>query len=199
MINVNIHSNEKSSTIRLKQKTKDMLEQLTKGKETHNDIILRLIKMANTLKNESKTQIVHRGNIIGTKYEKIHKTIQVKLNEQTYDIVCTYNDLSLIALMQNKSLRQLSDNQQLDWRLELEIVNIKKGTSWIEPKKIHSKELHLMYFICVKNILEDNFDIKLFQFSNLQDYFNIDNWFEAYNTHNLSKESLQFDIRKKIQ
>ena len=176
---INVNSNEKSSTIRLKQKTKDMLEELAKGKETHEEIVLRLIKLSNTLNSENKTSIKQRDNIIGTKYERVHKTININLNGQEYLVVCTYNDLSLIALMQNKSLKEFSQNKQLDWRLDLEIVNINDGSGWKEPKTVDLKQVNSIYFVCVKTILEDVFDIKLYQFSKLLDYFEIDNWIEG--------------------
>jgi hypothetical protein len=187
--------NEKSSTIRLKQKTKDMLEELAKGKETHEQIVLRLIKLANALNSETNTKIIEKGNIIGTKYKVTHKTLHIKINNQEYSVVCKYNDISIIALLQNKSLKELL-KQDLDWRLDLEIVNINDGNGWRDPK--HMKEANLIYFVCMRQILEHIFDIKLYQFETIEDYFNGDNWSEAYTKNNLSKDSLHFDIRRHL-
>lgn len=194
----NISSNEKSSTIRLKQKTKDMLGELAKGKETHEKIILRLIKLANALNSEKNTKIIQKGNIIGTKYETAHKTLNIKINNIEYLVVCKYNDISIIALLQNKSLRKLSQQQELDWRLDLKIVNINSGNGWRDPKTIQNKEKNLIYFACIKQILETIFDIKLYQFETIEDYFNVDTWSEAYKKNNLSKDSLHFDIRRHL-
>jgi len=193
---IQITSTDKSTTIRLKEGTKRKLEQLAKGKETHEEIILRLIKVVESLSSEQNTTIVQKGNIIGTKYETLHKTIHIKLDDQEYVVVCTYNDLSIIALMRNKSLNQFS--KKLDWTIDLNIVNVNSGNGWKNPTKIHAKELNTLYFICVKQILEETFDIKLYQFSNIQDYFNIDNWMEIYKKYELSKDSLNADIKRKL-
>lgn len=198
MKKVNVTSNEKSSTIRLKQKTKNMLEELAKGKETHEQIILRLIKLANTLNSEKNTTIIQQGNIIGTKYKTAHKTLNIKIKDREYLVVCKYNDISIIALLQNKSLKELSKTQDLDWRLNLEIVNINSGKGWRDPKTTNIKEKKLIYFVCIKQLLEQIFDIKLYQFETIDDYFNEDNWSEAYEKNNLSKDSLHFDIRRHL-
>ena len=194
----NISSNEKSSTIRLRQKTKDMLGELAKGKETHEQIILRLIKLANALKSEKNTTIIQKGNIIGTKYETVNKTLNLRVNNVEYLVVCKYNDISIIALLQNNSLKKLSKQQDLDWRLDLEIVNINSGKGWRDPKTMQNKEKNLIYFACIKEILENIFDIKLYQFETIEDYFNGDNWADAYQKNNLSKDSLHFDIRRHL-
>jgi hypothetical protein len=194
----NVSSNEKSSTIRLKQKTKNMLEELAKGKETHEQIILRLIKLANVLNSNTNTTILEKGNIIGTKYERTHKTLKIKINDLEYLVVCKYNDISIIALLQNKSLKELSGRQDFDWRLDLKIVNANYGSGWQDPEKMRVQENNLIYFICLKELLEDIFDIKLYQFETIEDYFNGDIWSNAYEKNNLSKDSLHFDIRRHL-
>lgn len=199
MQNKNIGSNEKSSTIRLKQKTKDMLGELAKGKETHEQIILRLIKLANALNSEKNTTIIEKGNIIGTKYETTHKTLNIKINNVEYQVVCKYNDISIIALLQNKSLKELSKQKDLDWRLDLEIVNINSGKGWENPEHVMNKEKNLIYFVCIKQLLEEIFDIKLYQFETIEDYFKGDTWSNAYEKNNLSKDSLHFDIRRHLK
>ena len=198
MKDINITSTEKSSTIRLKQKTKERLEELAKGKETHEQIVLRLIKLANVINSEKNTTIIKKENIIGTKYEIANKTLNIKINNQEYLVVCKYNDISIIALLQNKSLKELSKKQDLDWRLDLEIVNINSGNGWRDPKYIQKKEGNLIYFACLKQLLEEIFDIKLYQFETIEDYFNGDNWSNAYAKNNLSNDSLHFDIRRKL-
>lgn len=198
MKNVNVSSNEKSSTIRLRQKTKNMLEELAKGKETHEQIILRLIKLANVLSSNNNTAIIEKGNIIGTKYEVTHKTLKIKINNLEYSVVCKYNDISIMALLQNKSLKELTHGGGFDWRLDLKIVNTNHGSGWQDPEKMRDQEKNLIYFICLKELLEDIFDIKLYQFETIEDYFNGDIWSNAYEKNNLSKDSLHFDIRRHL-
>ncbi len=70
MATIIVNSKEKSTTIRLKDKTKKMLEAKAKGKETHEEIILRLIKMSDNLSNDGTT-IIQKGNMIATKYEQL--------------------------------------------------------------------------------------------------------------------------------
>jgi hypothetical protein len=199
MKNVNVSSNEKSSTIRLKQKTKNMLEELAKGKETHEQIILRLIKLANVLSSNNNTAIIEKGNIIGTKYEVTHKTLKIKINNLEYSVVCRYNDISIMALLQNKSLKELTHGGDFDWRLDLKIVNTNHGSGWQDPEHMRDQEKNLIYFICLKELLEDIFDIKLYQFETIEDYFNGDIWSNAYEKNNLSKDSLHFDIRRHLK
>lgn len=195
----NVSSNEKSSTIRLKQKTKNMLEELARGKETHEQIILRLIKLANVLNSQKNTSILEKGNVVGTKYERTHKTLKIKINNLEYDVVCKYNDMSIIALLQNKSLKELSGRQDFDWRLDLEIVNVNCGSGWQDPKHMSKQESKLIYFICLKQLLEEIFDIKLYQFETIEDYFNGDNWRDVYGKNKLSKDSLHFDIERHLK
>lgn len=190
----NVTSNEKSSTIRLKQKTKNMLEELAKGKETHEQIILRLIKLANVLSSNTNTTIIEKGNIIGTKYEVTHKTLKIKINNLEYSVVCRYNDISIMALLQNKSLKEITGRKDFDWRLDLKIVNTNNGAGWQDPEHMMDQEKNLIYFICLKELLENIFDIKLYQFETIEDYFNGDIWSNAYEKNNLSKDSLHFDI-----
>lgn len=195
---IRISSKEKSTTIRLKQKTKEMLEELSKGKETHEEIILRLIKTHNNLSLKESTKLLQKGNIIGTKYEKIHKTINFKLDNNDYVVVCKFNDLSIFSVLRNKSIKEISNFKNLDWRIDLEIININKGKGWENPKNVSSKEINLLYFICLKLIIEEMFDLNLYHFSNIEDYFNIDNWIETYNKYDLSRDSLNNDVKRKL-
>ena len=61
---IKVDSKEKSTSIRLSEKTKKALESLASGKETHDQIISRLIKLVNTLSEEKGTKIVSRKNTI---------------------------------------------------------------------------------------------------------------------------------------
>lgn len=190
MSKIIVKSNDKSTTIRLKEQTKKMLEAVSKGKETHEEIILRLINMSEKLSNDNTTEIVQKGNIIGTRYETLHKTFDLEIDKEKYQVVCNYNDLSPISLMKTPVL---------DWEIDLEIVNINKGKGWISPKTLSKSEFNKIYFICLKQILEQTFDIKLYQLSTLDDYLNIDKWMEAYKKYNLSKDSLTQDVKDKLK
>lgn len=185
-----IKSSDKSTTIRLKEKTKKMLESVSKGKETHERIILRLINIAEKLSQDNTTEIVQKGNIIGTKYSTLHKTFNIEIEKINYQVLCSYNDISPISLMKKPIL---------DWEIDLEIININKGKGWISPKNFSKSELDKIYFICLKQILEQTFDITLYQFSTLDDYLNIEKWMEAYKKYNLSNDSLTHDIKNKLK
>lgn len=189
---IEVNSLDKSTTIRLKENTKRKLEYFSKGKETHEEIILRLMKLVEMLSSDSKTELVH-SKVIGTKYVRLHKTLHIKLDGIQYVVVCNYNDLSPILLF-----RQNSSLGNFEWLLDLEIVNVNKGAGWKEPKKFPEKEQNTLYLISLKQILEETFDVILYQFSNLSDYFNVDNWIDAYKKNNLSKESLQKDVKRKL-
>ncbi len=189
---------EKSSTIRLKQKTKNLLNSLAKGKETHEEIILRLIKIMSYLNAENSTVLLAKNNLIGTKYSRLHKTIDVDLNGQKYSVVCTFNDLSIFVLMRFNALKNFATKLPLVWRLDLEIVNVKQGSSWIKPSNLDQELLRNIYFLTLKYLLEFIFDVDFYNFSSLTDYLNVDNWIDAYTKYNLSLDSLQADIRRKL-
>ena len=195
-----IDTKDKSTTIRITDRTKKMLESLAKGRETHEEIILRLIKLSNNLTTKEGTKIVEKGNVMGTKYVQKHTTIDIELKKKKYSIVCTYNDLSVIVLMNNKQLQQLrTKDRGLDWELDLEIVNVKIGDKWQQPNKANISEIKILYLICVKKILEETFDIKLYELVTEEDYLDISKWMDAYDRNNLSRDSLNIDVRDKLR
>lgn len=185
-----VSSEDKSTTIRLKEQTKKMLEAKAKGKETHEEIILRLINMADTISGENGTNIIQRGNVVGTKYAQLHKTFDISLEKKKYKVVGTYNDLSPIALMKQPTL---------DWEVDFKLININKGNKWESPSNLPRKEHKLLHMICLKQILEESFHIQLYQLSNTDDYLNIDKWNDAYNKNGLSKDSFNMDIKKELR
>ena len=66
--------------------------------------------------------------------------------------------------------------------------------------KIQDKtELLALYLASARNILEQIFDIKMYELVTEKDYFNIDLWRTAYKRNNLSEESYYKDIEKKIK
>jgi len=206
MTAISIQSKEKHTTLRLTEKTKNMLEAQAKGKETHEEILLRLIKMSENLSSEQGSQIMQKGNVIGTRYERLNKTFSINIDKKKYAVVCTYNDLSIMATLRNKKFQQATimnssmvDAKNMDWEIDLEIVNINKGNGWIKPATMPSEEKNLLYLICIKQVLEETFDIKLYQLSNIEDYNNIDKWNEIYKKHNLSRDSLRSDIQEIIK
>lgn len=183
-----VNSKEKSTTIRLKDRTKKMLEAKSKGKETHEEIILRLIKLSDNLYNDGTT-IIQKGNLIGTKYEQLHKTFEILLDNKKYKVVGTYNNLAPMIISKN----------DIDWEIDLEIVNVNKGNSWVDPSILSKYEKDKLYFICLKQILEETFDIKIYQLANIDDYNNIDKWEDVYKKFNLSKDSLNSDVKRKLR
>jgi hypothetical protein len=200
---IKINSKNKSTTIRLTEKTKKILEQLSIGKETHEKIILRLIKNSQNLENTG-TKLVKEGNILGTKYNTIHKTIDLKIDDKKYVVVYTYNDLSPFSFVRKNYLIEekitgYSNLKNIDWEIDLEIVNIDLGKGWTSPEKINKEELKLIYFICIKNVIEESFDLKIYEIINSQDFLNIDIWNQIYTKYNLSKDSFNNDIKRKLK
>jgi hypothetical protein len=197
---IKVHSKNKSTTIRISEKTKKMLEALAKGKETHQEIILRLIKQANSLSTDYGSKIIEKGHVIGTQYEKLHKTIEIEIADKKYSVVCTYNDLSLIVILRSNQLKNLvGHNLPFEWELDLEIVNVRLGAGWLNPSSLNGEERTLLYIICVKQVLEETFDIELYQFETKEDYLDIMKWSEVYDHHHLSRDSFNSDIRKKLR
>lgn len=203
---ISIQTKEKHTTLRLSEKTKKMLEAQAKGKETHEEILIRLIKISENLSSEQGSRIMQKGNVIGTKYERSNKTFNISIDDKKHTVVGTYNDLSIMATMRNKKLQQVTiisasnshtpiGAKNIDWEIDLEIVNINKGNGWIKPTTIPLEEKDLLCLICIKQVLEETFDIKLYQLSNIEDYTNIDRWNEIYKRYNLSRDSLRSDIR----
>ena len=196
MSTIKISEKDKSTTIRLSDRTKKMLEASAKGKETHEEIIQRLIKLSNNLTAKEGTKIKEKGNITHTKYEQKNKTLDIELKGKKYSVVCTYNDLSIIAIMRNKQLQNMRTSEHdIEWELDLEIVNINKGSGWIKPSTLKIEEIRLIYLICVKQILEETFDIKLYELLTEKDYLDASKWTDAYDRNNLSRDSLNGDIR----
>ncbi|MBU4501367.1 MAG: hypothetical protein KKA79_02150, partial [Nanoarchaeota archaeon] len=94
---IKVDSKEKSTSIRLSETAKKALESLASGKETHEQILLRLIKIAKTMSKDYGSKVIDRKNVIGTKYERVHKTFNMEIGKQRYSVVCVYNDLTLFA------------------------------------------------------------------------------------------------------
>ena len=202
---IKVDSKEKSTTIRLNKTTKKALESLASGKETHEQIVLRLIKMANTLFADQGTQILNRKNAIGTRYEKSHKTISIETSKNKYKLVCTYNDLGIFNILRSKQLTKNYQDGQInisEWEVDLEIANIQKNNQgWVQLSKLTNNdkiESLLLYFVALKHILEESFDIKLYEFSTNDDFLNLDNWDKAYKRNSLSSSSYYSDVEKKL-
>lgn len=193
---IKVNENEKASSIRVSNKTREMLSALARGRESQEEVILRLIKLANNLSAKEGTKIIEKGNVIGTKYEQKHKTLNMELKGKKYSVVCTFNDLSLISIMRSKQLQHMrSSTQDIDWELDLEIANINKGSGWIKPSTLNIEEIRLIYLICVKQILEETFDIKIYELVTEKDYLDTEKWMDAYGRNDLSRDSLNTDIQ----
>lgn len=190
---IKVDEKEKASSIRVSNKTREMLSALAKGQESQEEIILRLIRLANNLSSEG-TKVIEEGNATGTKYAQKNRTLQISLKNKKYSVVCTYNDLSVIAIMQHKQLQNMTRNP-LEWELDLEIINISKGTGWLKPSTLKIEEVRIIYLICVKQILEETFDIKLYELLTEEEYLDENKWVEAYNRNSMSRDSLNSDIR----
>jgi hypothetical protein len=196
-----ISQENKITTIRVSERTKNLLDSVAIRKETHEGIILRLIKMAQSMADSSGTEIIRKNNISGVKYERPHKTITIQTEKHKYEVVCVYNDLSIYNLWRhNKRVAQkISEEPEQEWELDLEIVNIRKDSGKWGLKIQDKTELLALYLASARNILEQIFDIKMYELVTEKDYFNIDLWRTAYKRNNLSEESYYKDIEKKIK
>lgn len=204
---IKISGKEKITSIRLREKTKKMLDALSQGKETHEEILLRLIKLANQLNKETGTQIMQRGNVTGTKYSRSHKTFTVDYKGEKYSVVCTYNDLTLVHMLrQSGSLRNYyaHKGEVPQWEVDLEIVNMRKGKGQWHPTQSQghgegSRKSLLLYLACLKQILEEAFDITLYEINTEEEFFDQNNWRKAYRRNDLSEDSLDRDVMRKLK
>jgi hypothetical protein len=195
-----ISPENKITTVRVTERTKKLLESAAIRKETHEEIILRLIKLSQSMSESTGTEIMQKNNSTAIKYERQNKTIKIQTERQTYDIVCVFNDLNIYNLWrQNKRVAEkLFEKQEGEWELDLEIVNIRKDLGKWGFKIENKQEQLLLYLALVKHILEQIFDIKLYEIVTDKDYFNLDLWRAAYKRNNLSQESYYKDIEKKL-
>jgi hypothetical protein len=206
---IKVKSNGEISSLRITKKTKKMLEALAQGRETHEEIILRLIKTVTDMSQEEGTKIINKGNLIGTQYQRANKTIQVETDKNKYSVVCTYNDLAVLSIL--KKSRYLRNYKYIahekawppEWELDLEITNIStESEKWTDPKGLKNKdrsEYLLLYLICVKEVLEKTFDIRMFEIITKYDYFSLEKWDKAYKRNDLSMESFYSDVQKRLK
>ncbi|MFH1175023.1 MAG: hypothetical protein V1725_07875 [archaeon] len=149
------------------------------------------------------TEVIFKDNVVGTKYARTSTTVSVELDNKCYDVVCTYNDLSIIALLRSKRLTANLDssvqNGNMGWEVDLDIVNVKIDKKWTSPSTLPKKEKEMIYLICVKQILEETFDVKLYELETVDDYNSQSKWKQAYNRTNLSRDSLYSDIMKVLK
>jgi uncharacterized protein YkuJ len=206
MIPIKISTVNKITSLRLRETTKQRFNALGKGKETDEEILLRLIKMAESMSTEKGTQILDGGNVVGTKYSEKSKTFNIEIDQKKYLVVCTFNDLSIINLFRNKQMRNyiqhnphnLNVSREMDWELDLHIVNVNYGNGWIKPSTMNIEEIRLLYFISLKQVLEETFDIQIYQFVTKDEFLNEEKWSEAYNKYDLSRDSLRSDVRNAL-
>ena len=205
---IRVTSREKITTIRVTESTKRELESLGQSGETHEEIIKKLIKFAKSAFAESDTKIIKDKNVIGTKYGRLTKTFEIETDKAAYSIVCSYNDLSPMALI--SANKNLQENLAKEWELNLELINLgvslknqadRDRISWSSPKMLqeHDRdEFLLLYLVAVKGVLEYIFRIKIYEMITREDYYDIEKWRNAYNRSNLSMESFYHDIQKKM-
>lgn len=214
---IRITSREKITTIRVSESTKRELESVGQSGETQEDTLKRLIKFAKNAFKESDTKVTQDNNIIGTKYGKLTRTFDIETDKKKYSVVCTFNDLSPMALAGHR----LNSGKYDEWELDLELVNIgisKRGEgnsvsdytktlnfrnlSWSSPNILYTndkEEFLLLYLVAVKEILEGIFGIRIYDIVTAKDYYDIEKWRNTYLTYHLSMESFYRDIQDKIK
>ena len=197
MQSIKVNKNEKSTSIRISEKTKKMLETHSQGKETHEQIILRLLKLVDSMSISEGTELLEAKSAIGTKYKRINKTIEVETNSSKYAIVIVYNDFKIFAALRaNKQLlNYIGKEFDLEWEVDLEIVNVRKDHGkWEKP----TKENKLLYFVALKNILEETFDASIYEIATERDYLDLSKWEEIYKRLHLSMDSFDTDVKRKL-
>jgi hypothetical protein len=190
----------KRTSISLTEKTKKMLELLSEGKETHEEILVRIINLINKLSSHSNTKIIRKNKVFGTEYNRKHKTFEVNVTNVKYSFVCIYNDLDVFAAFRSSQIlyNVFGEDALPKWELNLEIVNAKSGNSkWEDPREFSN--YLLFYFVAIKQVLEIIFDINLYEIANHEDYFNLSKWEETYNRNKLSLDSFNTDVKNKLQ
>lgn len=203
---IEISAKEKITTVRLTEKTKKMLDALARGKETHEQILLRLIKLANQLQSAPGTEIIKRGRVTGTRYERLNRMFTATCGGSTYSVVCTFNDLAALHMLrQSASIRHYIayDRESPQWEIDLRIENIRKGKEkWRSPDVFEQKEPRkflLLYLACLKRVLQDSFDIILYELSTEEDLLSLGRWDEAYKRTELSRESFYNDVQRRLK
>ena len=94
---------DKSTSIRLQQSTKQLLDSLAIGKETHNETIRRLAKNVQNMSAESP-DITSKGNVIHTEYNRIRRTFELFTPKGSIEVTCAFNDLRAIASIRSNSI-----------------------------------------------------------------------------------------------
>ena len=186
---IKITSTEKITTIRLSESTKRELESFGHAGQTHEEILLGALKLLKNLKLPSETRVTASGGVIGTKYSRLSQTLNIEIDLEKYSLVCTFNDISFIPF-----------TKSTEWELDLQLVNLKQSTTpWKDPRNLNPKTRRLLYFIAFKQILEEGFNIKIYEILTLDDYFNYDKWKTVYTIHQLSMESFRIDVEEKLK
>jgi hypothetical protein len=116
-----------------------------------------------------------------------------------------FNNLDVFAALRLNILKNIhisSNDNSLNWVIDLQIVNIKKNKEqWQNPDLYNhkfSKEYRLFYFVCLQRLLEETFNINLYELSTEDDLFDVVKWDNAYKRNNLSRESFYSDVEKKL-
>ncbi|MFW6014502.1 MAG: hypothetical protein ACOCQG_04975 [Candidatus Nanoarchaeia archaeon] len=197
---IRINTMNKSSSIRISERTKKMLEALSLGKESHEQIILRLINLANKISREQGTTLYKKNKALGTKYNRVNEKFIIETNKNEYSIVCVYNDLTIFSMLRQNQLHNLSLDLIQEWEVNLDIVNAKERKGkWGNPRKVVGKELELVEMAVLKQVLEKTFDILLYEIVDEKDYLDIGKWRKMYEKYNLSLESFYNDVEKKLE
>lgn len=198
---IKVIKKEKITSIRVTERTKKELESFGNSGDSHEETLKKLIKLARNIFMDTDTEIIKNKNIIGTKYAKLSQTLHIETEKGKYSIVCKYNDLSLMNLISKN--KKLQNNLSKEWEIDLEIVNISiNEKKWSNPDLFYDKdkeEYLLLYFIAIKQILEEIFSITLFEITTLTDYFNINKWKSTYIRNGLSMDSFYQEIQRKIR
>lgn len=207
---IKVTSEDKISSVRVRESTKRLLESFIQNGETHEETLVRVLGLLKNVLSESSTKLIKQKNVLGTKYGRLSKAFDIDIDNERFTIVCIFNDLTPLNIISYN--KDLQEHFTKEWEIDLEIVNIstdaheyteKKGmVSWKDPKTFrenNKKDYLLLYLIAVKQVLEFMFGKKINEIINSEDFFDIYKWKEAYKRNNLSMESYYHDIEEKLK
>jgi hypothetical protein len=201
-----VETEDKSTTIRLNETTKQMLASVAVGQESFNDTVWRLVLTYKNL-NEIGPQIIKKDNVVGTSFVRIRRTFERVFTSYGYfDVVVSLNDIRSISTLRfNKAIYQvLHDNVKgsTEWFLDLDILNVKK--SMLQPFEQNSQKIDenfkkFLYFVILEKIFKEILQIPIYGFSTEKDLLSWDKWNDFYTLNNLPKESFEKDVEKKLR
>jgi hypothetical protein len=213
--------NDASTSIRLSIKTKRKLDKHRVGKESYEEVILRLIESNETILQElNEFRELKKSNpslikYVETSFIREHKTytyhpdlkIEYSYNESKLKII---NDFSYNLEIDNYLLLGKVIDEEIAIKKTQEINIIKslyektidydlddvfrKSKMQLKSKEEYIRTKYLVYFKIIYFLMNQ----QTFHRTDERNFFDLDFWKYFYSTKNLSKTSFEEDIRQKL-